>query len=363
MGGGHGSEAYHLEPEFTGFYLVTGISKLVQGSKAGYWLVSFLIVAIPAIIFYMTGIQRFMFVSVTLYGGVFIFFILSRWVNNIVITTSEQLVHKAMQPKKTEVSQLIHGLMRQWFNPWWHLFSGLMLVFIAIVLAIFFGHPDWIQPSALMLAFVAGVTIWLVGGTLHFWHNLATDVIGNLISIDPLDPDRMGGFRFVADHIVTWTLIESVRLGYVVIILMTIMWEVNIPSALTYFLVFFIIFVGIELVGYFSVIYDLHRGFVRAKLEKATEISSILAPLERKIDSLIGPGQTETWDQILEHIKPYAQSVVAVKVIIDEYRYMREWPIDLPLILKIIFAILTPFLLLVFQWMIQIWLGILIPLT
>jgi hypothetical protein len=361
MGDGFGSESSALEPEFTGFYLVTGLSKLVRSSRAGYCLISFLIVAVPALIFYITGIQRFHFVSLTLYGGVFVFFILSRSVNNIVVKTSNELVQKAAPPQRKTVSQLIHGLMRQWFNPWWHLFFGLLLVFIAVGLAIVIGHPDWIQPSALMLAFVAGVTIWLVGGTLHFWHNLATDVIGNLIPIDPLDPDRMGGFRFVADHIGTWTLIESLRLAYVVIILMTIMWEMQIPEALTYFLVFFVIFVGIEIVGYFSVVYVLHQGFVRAKLTKSAEIASILSPLERKIDTMISHKQSKPWDQVLEQISPYAQSVLAIKVILDEYRYMREWPIDLPLILKIIFAILTPFLLLAFQWLIQLWLGILLP--
>ena len=71
--------------------------------------------------------------------------------------------------------------------------------------------------------------------------------------------------------------------------------------------------------------------------------------------------QTERWQDVVQTIGPYAMPILSLKVILDEVRLMRDWPIDVPMILKIIGGVSASLVIIAFRFILQAIWGITLP--
>ncbi|MFX1486398.1 MAG: hypothetical protein ACFFBS_04800, partial [Promethearchaeota archaeon] len=160
------------------------------------------------------------------------------------------------------------------------------------------------------------------------------------------------GYKFLADAMVSFIALVSVLVGFVVAVLMA--FAVQIAEALNISLLLVSLGLAAILSGYVFIIAKMHKVFVEEKRKIAEDMSHVLVNAERIIGSVARDIESaDQWEQVIEQIRPYSMPILSLKVVIDEVRLMRDWPIDIPIILKLLGGVSVSVILVVFQVILQ----------
>lgn len=350
-----------IEKEFRGYYLVNAINRLARNSRAGYLLISLLITVIVAGFFIFLGFEPYIISALIIYSMFFIYFILTRWGNNILIKTRDRLVEKAEGKNQVVVANRLNRLGNRIFHPVYHLASVFAGFAIGIPLVLVMGQPEWMLiPSGVLLFIMIGGGTFLFFGVIYGFHIVGSQIIGELTPILALHPDRMGGHKFIADAMIDFITLWSILIGFAIAALVTFAFlDIRgLPAALI------LTGGGLTLLfsGYVYLVFDMHRSLTREKEKISKKISPLLLNTERLLSSI--PEQvllSENWDDIIKTIGPFTMPILSLKVILDEVRLMRDWPIDLPMILKLIGGASASLLIIAVRFIAQGLFGIPIP--
>lgn len=334
--------------------MTNAIDNLAKGSRSGYLGVSLIIAAVPALMFYVLGLEPYLYSGLLIYGFLFFFLINTRWGSKVLITTRDMLFEKAEPASKKVVADRINRLATRYiFNPVPHLFFGVAVVAAGLIITYIMNRLEWfLVPSAIIFGLMIGVGGWLYVWIIYSFNVVASEFVGTRCLVKALDPDRMGGYKFVADAMVSFIALVSVLLGFVIAVLMA--FAVQIVEALNISLLLVSLGLGVILGGYVFIIAKMHKVFVSEKGKVAEDMSQVLASAERIIGSVAKNIESaEQWEQVVEQIRPYSMPILSLKVIIDEVRLMRDWPIDIPIILKLLGGVSVSIILVVFQVILQ----------
>lgn len=357
------SEDAPKQIEFKGFYLSNAIDTLAGKRRAGYFLITFLVSVIPAIVFYFLGLEPFVYVSILVYTALFIFLNLARWASNFVIKLRKTVVEKASPEKRGQLSVLIDKRLGAIVSPRGHLLSGVLVLIVVFLGVLLLNHLEWfLIPSILILSFFTGMTFWIVFQVFYFWHFFAKEVIGKYCPITPLDKDRMGGFKFIAEHLVAFSVMEIILAGFAISILLTFSWEVQITITIPLSWAIIAIVLGIVIGGYLFIVFKLHQALDKARENEISRFPLIPDNVKEELTSLTDHAKdVNVHEQIHTIISPHAYSIMAVKFVVDEIRLMRGWPINLPMVLKLIGSTIVSICLVYLQLILQFTFAMFIP--
>ncbi len=348
---------------FKGFYLSNAINKLAGQKRAAYMLLTLLISAILGILFHLLGLEPFLYVSFLIYTALFIFLNLARWANNFLMNFRKTVIEKAEESKKQELARLMDEKLSKLFDPKWHLLFGGLVLLLVFIGALLLSHLEWfLIPSILILSFFTGVTFWIIFQVMNFWHVFAKQVIGKLIFLNPLDIDEMGGLRSIADHLVSFLVMEIIMAGFAVAILLSFSFEVQIYISvlLSWALIFLVL--GVVIGVYAVIIIELHRAFVAEKRRELAKVPIIPEAIQTELANSTEELADDTRQlKSQQDFDPYISRIIASKFIIDEIRIMREWPIDLPLFIEIIGGTFVALLVIGLRWFLLVTFGIILP--
>ena len=349
--------------EFKGFYLSNGINWLVRGNFVAYILITFLLSAIPAIGFTLLGLEPFFYVSILVYSALFLFLNLVRWASNFGQSFLKKVKTKAKANTENDLSEHINKRLNAIFNIWGHIASGIIVLLLVFLGVLVLNHLEWLLiPSILILSFFTGMTFWIIFQVFYFWHSFATEVIGEKCLFDPLDQDRMGGFKFVAESLVAFSAMEIIMAGFAISILLTFSWEVQLITTVTPSLAIIAIVLGITIGGYVFIVFELHKKFNKEKQNQLTKYQLLPEDIKSELFSITDdstkPSSPET---IHATISPHANEILAVKSIADEIRSMRDWPINIPMVLQIVGSTIVSIFVIFFRLIILITFGIALP--
>jgi hypothetical protein len=348
---------------FNGFYLSNAIDRLARQNLAAYLLITLLISAIPGIIFHLLGLEPFLYVSLLIYTALFIFLNLARWSNNFLMNFREIVIEKAEESKKKELTHLIDKKLNRLFDPKWHLLFGALVLFLVFIGALLLSHLEWfLIPSILILSFFTGITFWIIFQVTNFWRVFAKQVIGKLIFLNPLDIDRMGGLKSIAEHLVIFLVMEIILAGFAVAILLSFSFEVQIfiSAQLSWALIFLVL--GVIIGVYAIIVIELHRAFVAEKRRELSKVPIIPETVKSELADLTDEVGNDTRQlRTLQDFDPYVSHIIASKFLIDEIRMMREWPLDVPLFLEIIGGTLVALFVIGLRGFLLVTFGIFLP--
>lgn len=323
--------------EFNGFYFSNAIARIARGSNVGYILVSLMIVSVVAVLAIIVGIEQQHLIS-TILGHVFLFSILlaSRLFSNWMISLREKLVKKTEPKDREMLHNHLNRLMSKYpFNPKPNLIVGGFLILIWIILAFTTNAVGvLLNPLIYIFLFFVGFTSSIYIGVIYFLHIISNKIIGDICPLRALDPDRMGGYKFVAVTNVNVIILSSIVAG----ILAASFGMFSIEGAGSSLHIFSAILIIVALLASYAYIaFDMHKGLIEEKRQIIARITPILLNIEKIIGAIAENIQvTERWEEVVEKISPYSMPILSLKVILDEVRFMRDWPIDVPSVLKIV---------------------------
>ena len=204
------------KPEFKGFYLSNAIARIARGSNVGYILVSLMIVSALAVLSIIIGIDQ-QHLNSTILGHVFLFSILlaSRLFSNWMINLRDKLGKKT-EPKDRERlhNQLNRLLSKYPFNPKLNLIGGGLPILVWIILAFSTNAVGvLLNPLSYIFLFFVGFICSIYFGVIYFLHIISKKILGDICPLRALDPDRMGGYKFVADTTVNVIILSSIVAG------------------------------------------------------------------------------------------------------------------------------------------------------
>lgn len=347
--------------KFNGFYFSNAIARIARGSNVGYILVSLAIVSASAVLTIIVGIDQ-QHLNSTILGHVFLFSLLlaSRLFSNWMISLRDKLGKKTeLKNRKRVHSQLNRLLSKYPFNPKLNLIGGALLILVWIILALISNRVEvLLNLLSYFFLFFFGFVVSIYFGVIYFLHVISKKIIGDICPLRALDPDRMGGYKFVADTTVNVIILSSILAG----ILAAAFGMFSIEGAGSPLHVFLsILIIVIVLISYVYITYDMHQGLIEEKEQIIARITPILLNVEKIIGAIAEDIQiTERWEEVVEKISPYSMPILSLKVILDEVRFMRDWPIDVPSILKIVGGVSASIVVITFRTILQ-FLGIPIP--
>jgi hypothetical protein len=155
---------------------------------------------------------------------------------------------------------------------------------------------------------------------------------------------------------------EIIMAGFAISILLTFSWEVQLITTVPLSLAIIAIVLGITIGGYVFIVFELHQKFNKEKQEQLAKYQLLPENVKSELFSITDdstkPSSPET---IHATISPHANEIIAVKSIADEIRSMREWPINIPMVLQIVGSTLVSIFVIFFRLFILITFGIAIP--
>jgi hypothetical protein len=170
----------------------------------------------------------------------------------------------------------------------------------------------------------------------------------------------MGGHKFIANAMINFITIVSILIGFLIASLITFAFA-DI-TGLSVALLIMGACLTVLFTGYLFLILDMHRSLTEEKEKMSKKLTPILLNTERLLSSI--PEEVlmkENWDDVIKTIGPFTMPILSLKVILDEVRLMRDWPIDLPMILKLIGGASASLLLIAVQFIIEALYGIPLP--